>query len=159
MHSIWEWCPNLFIGWLRRLPVSSKIQEKIWQQVKAVAKISLPLSNIMIIENLGQIWMFGGVFGKPKLESSGGEPLSSRATSYLLCAQLLSRAWNFAAPWSVTCQAPLPMGFPRQESWNRLPFPTPGSLPNPVIETTSLASSALTGKFFTTSATWEAPEL
>ena len=53
------------------------------------------------------------------------------------------------------CQAPPSMGFSRQEYWNRLPCP-PGDLPNPGIEPASLMSSALAGRFFTTSATWEA---
>ena len=35
---------------------------------------------------------------------------------------------------TVACQAPLSMGFPRQEHWNSLPLPSPGDLPNPVIE-------------------------
>ena len=36
-----------------------------------------------------------------------------------------------ATPWTVTLQAPLSMGFSRQEYWNGLPFPSPGDLPNP----------------------------
>ena len=40
-------------------------------------------------------------------------------------------------------QAPLPMGFPRQEDWSGLPFPSPRGLPDPGIELASLASSAL----------------
>ena len=54
----------------------------------------------------------------------------------LSCIQL------FAAPWTVACQAPLFMGFPRQEYWIRLPFPPPGDLPHPEIEP---QSPALTG--------------
>jgi len=50
-------------------------------------------------------------------------------------------------PWIVAHQPPLSIGFPRQEYWNELPFPTPGDLPNPGIETVSLA---LAGRFFTT---------
>ena len=46
------------------------------------------------------------------------------------------------------------MGFPRQEHWSRLPFPFLGDLPHPGIELTSQMSLALTGGFFTTSATW-----
>ena len=38
---------------------------------------------------------------------------------------------TFATPWSVACQAPLSVGFSRQEYWNGLPFPSPGDLPNP----------------------------
>ena len=47
------------------------------------------------------------------------------------------------------------MEFSREELWRGLPFPTPGDLPDSGIETTSLAYPALTGGFFTTSATWE----
>ena len=46
----------------------------------------------------------------------------------------------FATPCTVACQAPLTMGFPRQEYWSGLPFPSPGDLPDPGIE---LASPAL----------------
>ena len=36
----------------------------------------------------------------------------------------------FATPQTVACQAPLSMGFSRQEYWSRLPFPSPGDLPD-----------------------------
>ena len=42
------------------------------------------------------------------------------------CTQLLSHVWLFATPWTAACKAPLPMGFPRQENWSELPFPTQG---------------------------------
>ena len=58
-------------------------------------------------------------------------------------------------PWTVACQSPLSMEFPRQEYWSELLFPTPEDLPNPWIEPTSPESFVLTGRFFTTSATWE----
>ena len=48
------------------------------------------------------------------------------------------------------------MEFSRQEYWSGLPCPSPGYLPNPGIEPSSFMSSALAGKFFTSSATWEA---
>ena len=51
------------------------------------------------------------------------------------------------------------MGFPQQEHWCGLPFPAPEHLPNPGIKSVSLASLALTGGFFTTSATWEVQTL
>ncbi|ELR59616.1 hypothetical protein M91_15039, partial [Bos mutus] len=50
-------------------------------------------------------------------------------------------------------QVPMPMEFSRQEYWSGVPFPTPGDLPNPGSEPVSLASPALAGRFFTTSAT------
>ena len=48
------------------------------------------------------------------------------------------------------------MGFSRQEYWSELPFPPPGDLPDPAMESTSLMSPTLADHFFTTSATWEA---
>ena len=52
---------------------------------------------------------------------------------------------SFATSWTVDHQAPLSMGFPRQEYWSGLPFPSLGDLPNPGIE---LVSPALAGGFF-----------
>ena len=54
----------------------------------------------------------------------------------------LSRVWLFATPWTVAYQAPLSMGFSRQECWSGLPFPSPGDLPNPGIEPGSPALQA-----------------
>ena len=48
------------------------------------------------------------------------------------------------------------MGFSRQEYWRGLPCPPPEDLPDPGIELLSLTSPVLAGRFFTTSATWEA---
>ena len=48
------------------------------------------------------------------------------------------------------------MGFSRQEYWSRLPRSPLGDIPDPRIESVSLASPALAGGFFTTSAVWEA---
>ena len=44
---------------------------------------------------------------------------------------MLSRVRLFATLWTVANQASLPMGFPRQEYWSGLPFPSPGDLPDP----------------------------
>ena len=52
-------------------------------------------------------------------------------------------------PWAIACQAPLSLGFSRQEHWNGLPCPPPGDLPDPGIEPASLISPALAGGFFT----------
>ena len=67
--------------------------------------------------------------------------LNSRA-----CVQLLSHVWLFVIPRTVARQAPLSMGFPRQEHWSGLPCPS-GNIPNPGIEP---ASPALAAGFFTT---------
>ena len=57
---------------------------------------------------------------------------------------------------TVACQAPLSLGFSRQEYWSRLPCSSPRDLPNPGIKPVSLMSPALAMRFFTTSTTWEA---
>ena len=46
---------------------------------------------------------------------------------------------SFATPWTVACQAPLSMGFPRQKSWSELPFPPQGDFPDPGIKPASPA--------------------
>ena len=51
--------------------------------------------------------------------------------------------WLFATPWTVAHQAPLSMGFSRQEYWSGLPFPPPGDPPDPEIKPTSPGSPAL----------------
>ena len=55
---------------------------------------------------------------------------------------VLSHVQLSAIPWTVACQAPLSMGFPRQEYWSGLPFPSPGDLPDPGIEPRSLTFQA-----------------
>ena len=58
-----------------------------------------------------------------------------------------SRVQLFATPWTVARQAPLSMGFFRQERWSGLPFRPPGDLPDPGIE---LMYPAVAGGLFTT---------
>ena len=77
-----------------------------------------------------QLWPKGGVF----------------VLSCFSCVQL------FATLWTAAHQAPLSIGFSRQEYWSGFPFSSPGDLPDPGIEA---ASPALAGGFFTTSTTWE----
>ena len=54
---------------------------------------------------------------------------------------------SVVTPWTVAHQAPLSMGFPRQEYWSELLVPFPGDSPDPGIEP---VSHALAGRFFTT---------
>ena len=74
--------------------------------------------------------------------------LSACMLSCFSCVQLCEILWNAA------CQAPLSMGFSRQESWSGLP--PPGDLPDPGTQPSSLRPPALAGRLFTTSATCEA---
>ena len=55
-----------------------------------------------------------------------------------------------ATPWTIAHHFPLSIGFPRQEYWSGMPFPSPGDLPHPGIELLPPVSHELTGGFFTT---------
>ena len=62
----------------------------------------------------------------------------------------------FVSPtWTVAYQAPLSIGFSRQEYWSGLPFPSPGDLPDSGIKPTPLVSPELASRFFTTVAPWK----
>ena len=78
--------------------------------------------------------------------------------SHCVHAQSLSCVWLFETPRSAVHQASLLMGFPRQEYWSKLPFPSPGDLLDPGKDPQSPAFPALAGGFFTTEL-WEAPFL
>ena len=70
------------------------------------------------------------------------------------CCCLISKLSNsLCTPWTVAHQAPLPMRFPRQEYGSGLPFPSPGHLPKPGIES---GFPAPAGRFLTTEPPWEA---
>ena len=53
---------------------------------------------------------------------------------------------SFVTPWSVAGQVPLSMGFPKQEYWSGLPFPSPGDLPDPGLEPMSPALAEPPGR-------------
>ena len=64
---------------------------------------------------------------------------------------MCSFVFESAAPWTEACQAPLSMGFSRQDYWSGLLCATSGDLHDPGIKSTSLQSPALASGFFTTS--------
>ena len=83
----------------------------------------------------------------------------SRVVCHCYCAYVLSRFSHvplFATVWTVARQAPLSMGFSRQEYWSGLPLASPGDLPDPGIKPASLMSPTLAGGFFSIHTTWEA---
>ena len=61
---------------------------------------------------------------------------------HIVLSVICSVVSDSVTPWSVACQAPLSMGFPRQEYWREFPFPSPGDLPDPGIEPRSPALQA-----------------
>ena len=70
---------------------------------------------------------------------------------FVVISESLGHVWLFETPpWTVAHQAPLSMGFSRQEYWRGWPLPSLGDLPNPRIEPASLVSPVYAGRFFTT---------
>ena len=84
--------------------------------------------------------------------SSGGRENESESVSSSIVS-------DSATLWTVAHQAPLSMGFSRQEYWSGSPYPFPGDILNPGIEPASLRFPVFAGRFFSTSVTWEAPFL
>ena len=74
------------------------------------------------------------------------ELLQGPAYRFIFCCA--QSCLTLCDPKDCSHQAPLSMGFSRQECWSGLPFPTPGDLPNPGITPASVASPALASRFF-----------
>ena len=87
----------------------------------------------------------------------GSQSLTQLSTGTHTCTRAHSVMSDFATVWTVAYQAPLSMGFSRQEYWSGLSLPSPGDLPDPGIEPTSVTYPALAGRFFITSAAWKMP--
>ena len=98
--------------------------------------------------------------GSQRVGHDWATSLSLSPTTKYLDVYVLS---GFSCVWfsvtlrTIACQAPLSMGFCRQEYWSGLPCPPPGDLPGPGIKAKSLMSPASAGGCFTTSATWKMP--
>ena len=83
-----------------------------------------------------------------RVRSEQGLLNMAKLCNLLNCGGLVTKLCpTLVTTWTVACQAPLSIGFSRQEYWCGLPFPSPGDLPDPGIKPTS---PALTGRFFTT---------
>ena len=91
------------------------------------------------------------VFHPLDASSSASFPRDNQKRLFIV-VQSLSRVGLFATPLTVARQAPLSIGFPKQESWSTLSFSSPGDLPDPRMES---ASPALAGSFFTTELPWK----
>ena len=102
-----------------------------------------------------RVWPVGAHMSQSGPLTIPGLNPGSHAIGKCACAKPLQSCLALCNSRIVARQAPLPMGFFRQEYWSWLPRPPPGDLPNPGIEPWSPVSPALTGGFFTTSATWE----
>ena len=84
------------------------------------------------------------IYYVPKHRTLVLEPQIDRlCPCFCYCCCLVGKSYlTFATPWTVAQQAPLSLGFLRQEYWNGLPFPSPGDLPKPRIKSRSPALQA-----------------
>ena len=115
------------------------------------------LSLIPVAPDNGQKWQFESLWVQKVFLAHGRLEYLREEIQSGTCI-LISRfscVWLCVTLWTTACQAPLPIGFSRQEYWSGLPCPLPGDLTNPGIKPTSLTSPALAGGFFTTRATWK----
>ena len=87
---------------------------------------------------------------RKKSQSHNAVPILRVCAIFGVHACMLSHVQLFATLWTVAHQAPLSMGFSRQEYWSGLTFPTLRDLPVPGIKSESVVSPALAGRFFTT---------
>ena len=85
--------------------------------------------------------------GTSVLHGESGQGILLKLTIFLLLLFSCSVVSASATPWTTALQALLSTGFPRQEPWNGLSFPSPGNLPDPVSKP---MSPSLAGSFFTT---------
>ena len=114
---------------------------------------ALSLSQFIYIHQaMCQFWfsllLFSGILCILSISIISGEFPSSTYINIFLVHSLgvlscFSRVWVFATPWTVARQAPLSMGFSRQEYWGGLLCPPPGDLSNPGIEPASPVAPAL----------------
>ena len=150
-YEPWPWTPNQW----PRCPIASK-ELCLWpipyclpSKILHIMFYMLPtkiLSNLAFYRTaflcINHMFLTAGFLDADRMTSS----------SCTCVAQSLSHVWLFATLWIVASQAPLSMGFSRQEYWSVLPCPPPGNLPNPRI-----ASLALAGGFFTTAPPGKCP--
>ena len=71
----------------------------------------------------------------------------ARTLDFCVCCvrSRFGRVQRFVTPWAAAHQAPLSMGFPRQEYWSGVPLPSPGDVPDPAIKHSSLTYRTLAG--------------
>ena len=136
--------------WQPRLALGTEVEGCLWIEPSAywslmVSEIELNCKTSVGVREL-------------VMACGKSEPTLCLALALFVRAKV-SCVWFFVTLWALAHQAPLSMGFSRQEYWSGLPFPPQGDLPTPGIEPMSLMSLALAGRFFTPRTTWGAQVL
>ena len=127
---------SLFPGWFWSLRINLFW---IWPLLSLLFYLSSLIMHTYIL-----VWfcfVFWSFLLNHLLVCKGESYVRSCQRSLLSCSIISDSLWP---PWTITHQVPLSLEFSSQEYWNRLPFPTPGDLPN------TGTKPALAGGFFTT---------
>ena len=120
--------------WMLRLEKLIFQLSSLWELVDISATWKRNYSLLQVSRG----WLYSSA-GKISPEKMNSQDIMHKCCGCYLFAQLYD---SFAISWTVACQAPLSMGFSRQEYWSRLPFPFPEDLLNLGIEPTSPAWQA-----------------
>ena len=123
------WCLILILYCLKFLNKPNIFQSLIWRVL-----LDLNLYKIILYPWLWKLRGFLGITGYCHIWIPGYGELGGGLVT--------KSCWTLATPWTVAYQAPLSMGFFRQEFWGGLPFPSLGDLPNPGIKPRSPALQA-----------------
>ena len=122
-------CPSIFC-----LSQGSWTEKRKWELVVLFFLPSHPtlwlLTHSLFIHSFNN---FFSIHHIPGMVLSTAEQKRKLYVEFLLFSHSVVSD-SFATPWTVACQAPLSMGFPREEYWSGLPFPPPGDLPSPGTE-------------------------
>ena len=123
---------------------TTKLSPQIWLIPTLLIPCGVIFTSSVLIVNLA-LWAL-------RQNNESRRILTSSWQTTMLGPRMLSHLINVrlcVTPWTVACQAPLSMGFPRQEYWSGLPYTPPGDHPYSGIELTSHMSLALASRFFT----------
>ena len=129
MHA---YCHTRFFATLWTSPPGSSVQgisqARVleWVAISSSRESSRPRARTHISYFAGRFFMLSHL-GIPKCKRMKLDP----SFTTHCCCLVTKSCPTFVTPWTVACQLPLSMGFPRQEDWSGLPFPSPGDLPDP----------------------------
>ena len=127
----------MFARSLKKTFLGCKAEQETFMALKSIVILS---ETFLVVQWLGFCASTAGRTGS--ILGQGSKILHADHGAVCACVQSLSRIRLSVSLWTVVHQTPLSMGFSRQKYWSGLPFPSPGDLPDPGIESGSSTSQA-----------------